>query len=152
MPTVKPPIAVDPRYQVLHRLTGQIITHWAQAEWALFMVFGFLARCDFNRSRIILAGMQSFRAKRELIVRLGEAYLPTASLPAFDALMAKVKHLSEKRNMVAHHRPYYMDKERVWRFMNDSDETQPNTFGRYQDVQTGNLRSWVREIYGLHND
>jgi hypothetical protein len=152
MTTVHAPLPTNSRYQVLYRLSGQIITHWVHAEWALFMLFGFLARCDLNRARIILAAHQSFRAKRELIERLGNAYLPIGALPQFDVLMGRVKHLSEKRNMVAHHRAYYMEEERVWRFMNDSDETQPDTFGRYQDVQTGNLRTWVKEISHLNND
>ena len=142
MPTANAPMSNDTRHQVLYRLVGQIITHWSHAEWILFTLFGYLANCDLNRARIILAAHQSSRAKRELIERLGNAYLPIGALTEFGTLIARVKHLSEKRNMVAHHRAYYMEKERVWRFMNDGDETQPNTFSRYQDVQTSNLRTW----------
>lgn len=142
----------DPRYQVLYRLAGQIITHWSHAEWFLCLFYSVLMRCDLNRARISLAAHRSFVAKRELIERLGRAYLPIGALDEFETIMARVKHLSEKRNMVAHHRAYYLEKERVWRFFNDGDETQPDTFGRYQDVQTGNLRTWVREISHLNND
>lgn len=147
-----PPMPVDARHQVLFRLVGQIITHWSHVEWQLFTLFASITRTDINRARIVLAGQQNFRAKRELIERLGRAYLHIDLIDPFERIMARVKHLSEKRNMVAHHRAYYLKKERVWRFMNDSDETQPNTFGRYQDVQTGNLRSWVREIAQLNSD
>ena len=152
MPSVQSPMPNDRHHQVLYRLVGQIITNWSHAEWLLFMLFGVFAGCDINRARMVLAAHQSFRAKRELIERLGRAYLKVGAVDDFDRLMARVKHLSEKRNMVAHHRAYYLSKERVWRFMNDSDETQPNTFGRYQDVQTGNLRTWVREISQLRDE
>jgi hypothetical protein len=103
---------------------------------------------NLDAARMVWAGATSFRAKRELLMRLGEAYLIDALLPEFRDIMSKTKHLSEKRNLLAHDRAYPM-KGATFRFMNDQNETQPNTFGRYRDVQVGTVRVWGTEIVAL---
>lgn len=100
---------------------------------------------------MILAAMLNFRSRRELVDRLGRAYLPDSDLAEWCQLGAKIKHLSEKRNHLAHRRAYYLEKG-TFRFFSDEDEHQPNTFGRYSDYQIGNIRSWVKEAVSLHDD
>ena len=139
----------DVRYLPLHRLTGAIITAWTHTEWILLLLLAEIANIDDEKARMILAAQTNFRTKRELILRMGLAYLPDVHLAEFEAIMARVKHLSEKRNMLAHSRAFYQGRS-TFRFMNDQDPTQPETFGRYQDVQLGNLRVWLRELKELH--
>jgi hypothetical protein len=137
------------RVATLYRLVGEFITTWTESEWLLMLVMSGLLQTDIERARIVLAASTNFRSKRELIDRLGQSFLPDQLLPEFNTLMAAVKHLSEKRNMLAHHRPYYI-KGATFRYMNDQDPTQPNTFGRSQDVQLGNIRTWIREAHTLN--
>ena len=57
---------------------------------------------DQFRSRILFASLPNFRARRELIIRLGESYLPEEILPQFRRLMRRLKNLGTKRNKLAH--------------------------------------------------
>jgi len=127
---------------------GVTILAWSHAEWKLMMLLAMVLATSLDAARMVWASATSHRAKRELLMRLGEAYLIDALLPEFRDIIAKTKHLSEKRNMIAHDRAYLM-KGATFRFMNDQDETQPNTFGRYRDVQIGNVRNWGKEIVAL---
>lgn len=145
------PTPNDARHQVLTRLVGQIITDWAHTEGMLCFPFSALLRCNFDKGRIVLAGLLNFRAKRQLILRLGNSYLMDEDLPWFNAMMGRVKHLSEKRNLVAHRRPYHIGRG-TFRYFNDDEPTQPNTFGTYTDVQTGNLRTWAKDIASLNHE
>jgi len=137
-----------PRESAMHRAVGRFITDWSHTEWILMLLMATILRTDVDRARMVLSASVNFRANRELILRLGRSYLLDADLPAFEEIMAKVKHLSEKRNMLAHHRAYHM-KAATFRFFNDQDPTQPNTFGRCQDVQLGNIKTWGREARAL---
>jgi hypothetical protein len=141
----------DARHAAMSRLVGQVITEWAHTEWLLMLILGALLRVDLDRARIVLAGYTNFRAKRELILRLGRSYIPDALLAEFETVMGKVKQLSQKRNMLAHHRAVFRGRS-TFRFFNDEDPTQPNTFGRYQDVQLGNMKIWVKEICELSGE
>jgi len=78
-------------------------------------------------------------------------YLPEDELEHFAALMRQVRVLSEKRNMLAHEVCHIVGGK-IYRFFNDKEPTMPDTFGRYQDVQLGNLRTWVRETAELKSD
>jgi hypothetical protein len=143
--------AGDPKMQVLHRLAGRMLTEWAHAEHYLFFMFSALMKTDLDRARIVLAAQINFRSKRELIERLGRTYLPEEHLAEFLAIMRQVKVLSEKRNMLAHEVCHLVDRN-TYRFFNDKEPTQPETFGRYQDVQLGNLKTWVKETEQLKKD
>ena len=135
----------------LDMLMGRIIRIWSNVDFHLMLILaGIVCNPDLARARIIWASMMNFRAKRELIVRLGESYLPEKSLERFRALMAQVKHLSEKRNMIAHDRVLGPWEDPI-SFHNDQDPTQPNTFGRFSNVQRGNLKSWIKELEDLAN-
>src|SRR5262249_4336839 len=46
--------------------------------------------------------MPNFRARRELVARLGETYLDPSILPQFRALLRRLKKLGSKRNALAH--------------------------------------------------
>ena len=144
-----PPMPNDARHKVLHRAIGEFITTWCHVEWNLVLVFSGLTRCDLNRSRMVLAAIINFRARRELVDRLGRAYLPDARLSDWAKLIAQLKHLSEKRNHLAHRRAYYLERS-TFRFFSDEDEHQPNTFGRYTDYQIGNIRAWTKEAADLN--
>lgn len=135
----------DARHRVLYRLIGNFIQGWAEVEWRLMMVLAGLLGIDMNRARMILAIPANFRAKRELILRLGRSYLFDEDLAFFESVMQRVKHLSEKRNLVAHRRSYHLGRG-TFRFFNDEDATQPNTFGRYADIQTATIRTWSKEL------
>lgn len=142
------PIPSDARHKVLQRAIGEFIATWSHVEWSLVFVFGGLVRIDFNQARIILAAMINFRSRRELLERLGRAYLPDNDLAEWAKLMAQIKHLSEKRNHMAHRRAYFMERS-TFRFFSDEDELQPNTFGRYTDYQIGNIRAWSKEAVAV---
>jgi hypothetical protein len=115
------------------------------------IVFAGLMRTDIDRARIALASYYNFRSKRDLLDRMGQSYLPKNLLPRFDTVMGRVKHLSEKRNLLAHRRAYHI-KKGTFRFFNDEDPTQPNTFGRYTDIQTATIRVWCKELSDLQKD
>lgn len=134
----------DARHQVLYRAVGEFITFWCHVEWALAYVFSGLTKADFNRSRIALSALQNFRARRELVDRLGRAYLPEEDLADWAKLTAQIKHLSEKRNHLAHRRAYHLERS-TFRFFSEEDEHQPRTFGGYADYQIGNIRAWRKE-------
>lgn len=136
------------REQQLIERTGLFIRTWAHTEWLLFMLMAALLTTDLERARIVWASSTSFRSKRELLSRVGESFLVDALLPPFREIIGQAKHLSEKRNMVAHDRAYHMGRG-MFRFMNDDDATQPNTFGRYRDVPVSNLATWAREASDL---
>jgi|CXWL01.1.fsa_nt_gi hypothetical protein len=141
----------DARHRVLYRLVGQLITNWAHVEWQLMLLASALLRTDMNRGRFIMAAFTSSRAKREFISRLGRSYLLDNDMDRFLGLVGKIKHLSEKRNMLAHWRVYYL-RASTFRLFNDDDPTQPNTFGRYQNVQIANIRNWSKEIHDLQEE
>ena len=134
----------DDDHRELVHATGSVIRTWAETEWILMTIMAMIAGCDLERARIIWASTTSFRAKRDLLSRMGEAFLADRLLPEFRDIISKVKHLSEKRNLIAHDRAYHI-KMGTFRFMNDQDATQPNTFGRYRDVQVSTIRIWAKE-------
>jgi len=127
---------------------GQVILAWSEAEWRLIWLLSAALNCDVNRGRIVWASSTSFRAKRDLLTRLGETYFVDTLLPEFRDIMAKVKHLSEKRNALAHDRSYHLQGA-TFTFMNDQDPTQPETFGRSRTIQVGTVRVWAKEIRQL---
>jgi len=142
----------DTRHRILFRLIGQFIANWAHVEWNLaFLTSGLLRTFDMSRVRMILAAQINFRAKRELILRLGRSYLQDQHLPLFERTMGRVKHLSEKRNLLAHRHVHYLSRS-TFRFFSDEDATQPNTFGRYTDVQLGTIRAWIKELSVLSKE
>ena len=139
----------DARHKVLQRVIGEFITTWCHVEWNLVLVFSGLTRTDLNRARMVLAAMINFRSRRELVDRLGRSYLLDQHLADWAKLTAQIKHLSEKRNHIAHRRAYHLDRS-TFRFFSDEDEHQPNTFGRYTDYQIGNIRAWTKEAAELN--
>lgn len=145
-----PLIPDNPRNRVLNRAIGEFIATWTHVEWAIAFPFSGLARCDLDRSRMILAAMMNFRSRRELLDRLGRAYLPEEHLTEWGKLGSQIKQLSEKRNHLAHRRAYHLEKS-TFRFFSDEDECQPNTFGRYSDYQIGNIRNWTKEANELQH-
>lgn len=142
-------IPPTPREKAFQRLVGELITEWSHSEWLLMLLFAGLMGIDYDRARMVLASSANFRSKRELLARMGNAYLPDELLPEFRLIMRSVKHLSEKRNMLAHWRMYFIPPSK-FRLMNDQDPEMPRTFGRYKDVQIGNLRAWIKEIHLLN--
>lgn len=139
------------RERQLIEATGAFVREWAHTEWGLFKLTSALLRIDYERGRFVWASATNFRAKRLLLSRVGEAFLVDKHLPRFRTIIAQAEHLSEKRNRLAHERAYYIGKG-VFRFMNDETPTQPETFGRYTDIQVSNIKAWAKEAAALDSD
>jgi len=125
----------------LDQLTGAFIRAWTQAEWEMFRLMAALLDCEYGRAEMIWSLEVSFRAKRELLQELGSALLADRYVEYFNVLMAQVKHLSEKRNLLAHERVSYVGRGRL--LIND-DPKRP--------LQLSNLRQWLKEVRKLEKD
>ena len=72
-----------------HRLVGEAIRGWANAENQMWWFAALLLGVDQFRARIIISSIAGTRAKREFIFRLAETYLDPVLLSKFRSLLER---------------------------------------------------------------
>ncbi len=87
----------------LAKAIGLIASHWTQIENILCGVLMVLLKTDKIRAETIYYSMANHRARRELILRLGNTFLSDESTRAkIQRLLRRTAKFSQKRNNVMH--------------------------------------------------
>lgn len=94
--------ATPEKVQALKIATSDVIREWASLEMTLSLVLSGLLKTDQFRARVVWSSLANWRARRELLLRLGNTFLDESALPQWRGLLKRAKTLGEKRNELAH--------------------------------------------------
>lgn len=135
-----------------YRLTGEIIREWVELEVFLSMWLIYLLGVDEFRARVIWDGFTSFRARKTLVERLIRNFADEAIWEEAFALLAKIETLASKRNMLAHTFGHIGERTNRLVFVQDlvDNKGEVNFVGQ-KNIDTANLRSWIKEINKARN-
>lgn len=132
---------------------GRIIREWAMLESTLCHLYlAFLQAPDQFRARITWASLPNLQARRKVLNRLAENYLPEDEVRCFRILMKRMSRLANKRNMIAHARCLREGKH--IRFLEFDTEGEDGTFLFLEQTTEpfNNVKGWASAINKLQDD
>lgn len=135
-----------------HRLCGMVVRSWAQLEFSLFTLVARLLQIDQFRARVVLTSLSGFRAKRELISRLGETFLDEENLPQFRRLIRRLRRLAPSRNVVAHSLIVGGGEDGERQIMDDTFDDSGALVHNFSALPLNELRVLARSIDSLQRD
>jgi hypothetical protein len=140
--TDKPVRDMEAEYATFYHLAGEIVREWAELEVGFGWLLSALLGTSGFRARVIWDSMPNFRARHQLIARLGETFLDESILPKFRGLMKRVKKAAANRNTIAHCWGG-VDKIDHIVFLFDQDRAEQGyNFVGNQVVHIKNIRDW----------
>jgi hypothetical protein len=136
----------------LSEATGLSMGHWAFLETTLMLQLERLILCDQFRTRVIWSSLPNFRARWNLLQRLGEAYLFEPQLPVWRRLLNRAHRLSKTRNLLAHS-CWVSRSGQVFTFSLDGEDDENGfNFGKITKLTIVNIENFPNCVHKLASE
>jgi hypothetical protein len=132
---------------------ANVMREWVSLENVFALLLTSFLQTDQFRARIVWNAMPNWRARRELLSRLGETYIDEEALPAWRKLMKRAKTLGENRNKLAHLSTGLDPESGKVVMMGDAADSEYGfIFLAREDLDLNNIAGWPTAINKLTLD